>query len=144
MEALRPYVLTLLVNSQATPTDVEAVEKVAREWIETRQGTIERVTHEERRPLAYAMKHAQQATYTHLRFQMPPQDLKDLREKLARNTTVLRMRVQQKLARAEGKTLRDLPPRGAEGLKMTTAKKEKAGLEKLDEKIEEILEEKVL
>lgn len=146
LESRKPYVLTVLVNPQAPVEEQQAIESLARSWVEEHQGAVVDIAREPKRTLAYPIKHARQANFTHLRFDLPPQELHDLRDKIARQQAVLRLRIQQKAARGEGKTLRDVPPlRGTDAPKAPLApKKEKVGLEKLDEKIEEILEEKVL
>lgn len=146
MNALRPYVLTILVNPQAAEEEQNAVEATLRSWIQERQGTVMNVRKELKRTLSYAVKHARLANLTAVHFQLPPQELKDLAEKLKRQEAVLRFGIQQKLPRSgEAKTLKDVPTRTVEPQKTSSVpKKEKVGLEKLDEKIEEILEEKVL
>lgn len=142
----QPYSLTLLLHPQASTKEQEDVETLVRGWIEQREGTVGTVTHEQKRRLAYPITHAHQATYTRVPFSLGPQDMSDLRERLQRQKKVLRFVVFQQAPR-EGKGLKDVPLRPVMADKAGGAaipKKEKASLEKLDEKIGEILKEEVL
>lgn len=148
MNDSRPYILMALVHPQASTKERDEVESSVRAWVEERSGTVMTVTHDQKRRLAYPIRHVQQATATTMRFQLPAQDLTDLQNRLGRQKKVLRFVIFQQEPRAEVKTLKDVPlrPLSAEPEKTPVAapKKEKASIEKLDEKIEEILGEEVL
>jgi ribosomal protein S6 len=146
MESAKPYSLTLLLHPQASAKEREEVETLVRGWIEQREGTVGTVTHDQKRRLAYPIMHTQQATYTTVQFSLAPQDMSDLRERLHRQKKLLRFVVFQQAPR-EGKGLKDIPLRPTMTDKTggpAVPKKEKASLEKLDEKIGEILKEEVL
>lgn len=145
MNTLRPYSLVILVHPQASPKERDEAESLVRSWVEERKGTVQHVSHEPKRRLSYPMSHAHQATYTTMRFAMAPEPFAELEEKLHRQKKVLRTFLRQVSPRAEGKTLKDAPLRpGAAEKVLAAPKKEKASLEKLDQKIEEILGEEVL
>jgi ribosomal protein S6 len=146
MSDIRPYALTVLVHPQASTREREDVETIVKSWVEERSGNVTSVTHDQKRRLAYPVQHTHQATYTTMRFQMPAHDVRDLANRLQREKKVLRFAIHQQAPRTETRTLKDVPLRtAAEPLKaVTTPKKEKASIEKLDQKIEEILEEEVL
>lgn len=142
--ALHPYSLTLLLHPQASTKEREEVETLVRGWIEQRSGTVGTVSHEQKRRLAFPIAHVHQATYTTVRFTLEPQDFADLRDRLHRQKKLLRFSLFQEPAR-EGKALKDVPFRPASAEKTpATPKKEKASIEKIDEKIQEILGEEVL
>lgn len=146
MASTQPYSLTLLLHPQASTKERDEVETLVRGWIEQREGTVGTVTHDQKRRLAYPITHTQQATYTTVQFSLVPQDMSDLRERLQRQKKLLRFVVFQQAAR-EGKGLKDVPLRPVVTDKngaAATPKKEKASLEKLDEKLGEILKEEVL
>lgn len=145
MSDTRPYFLTILLHPQATTHEREAVEATVRSWVEEHSGTVTTVTADAKRRLAYPIAHLHQATYSALWFQLPPTDFSDLQEKLKRQKKVLRFTLLKAAPRTWGKTLKDVPLRpSGEPEKAAAPKKEKASIEKLDEKIEEILGEEVL
>lgn len=145
MDAFRTYSLTILLHPQATTAERSDVESTVRSWVEERQGTVTNVAQDQKRRLAYPVHHVQQATVTLIRFQTPAGSLSDLQEKLRREKKVLRFAIHAYTPRTEAKTLKDIPLRPAAPEKAPAGpKKEKAAIGKLDEKIEEILEEEVL
>ena len=144
MSELRPYTVRLLLHPDTDSETRAGLEAMVRSWVEERGGTLGPLSTATPRRLAYPIQHIQNAVVTTVTFRLPAQDLHDLRAQLQRAKGLLRCALYQQPPRTPGrKTLGDLPPRSAAGL-APAPKKEKASLEKLDEKIEEILEEKVL
>lgn len=147
MAEVRPYRLTLLLHPQSTRGEREAVTALVDTWVRDRGGKVQSVTTGEERKLSYPIAHQQETVAIEAAFSAPPADLADLRTRLAREKRILRARLFAGSA-PSGKRLRDLPQptRGApQGAKATMkAPKEKVPLEKLGEKIEEILKEEVL
>lgn len=146
MSAPRPYTLSVLLHPDADSKTRASLESTVRSWVEERGGTIGQATHASARRLAYPIRHAESAANTTVLFQLAPQEMSDLRTKLGRETGVLRFAIYQQLPRTTGrKTLADVPLRTPAGpLPASAPKKEKVSLEKLDEKIAEILKEEVL
>jgi ribosomal protein S6 len=144
MKGGQSYLLTLLLHPQASSKEREEAETTVRTWAEAHGGNVTHTTSEQKRRLSYPIRHHQQATFTHLRVELPPTEWSELTDKLRRQKKILRFSFYKHTPRGEGKTLKDLPPRSAMAAKPGAPKKEKAPLKKLDEKIEEILGEEVL
>lgn len=152
MKETRPYLLTVLLHPQTTSREVEAVETLVRTWVEGHEGNVQNVQHQEKRRIAYEISHTQQVSQTTVAFELPATPLEDLQNKLKRQKRVLRFRLFQQTPRSNDvKTLKDAlaQQKAAAAEKEATAAhgglpKEKASIEKLDEKLGEILEEEVL
>lgn len=151
MNQLKPYLLTLLIHPQADADEKFEIEKLVKSWLSERGGEIKDVKVEEKRRVAYTIGHTQQVALMNIIFEFSGEKLSELDAKLRRQKKILRFRMYQKKARPEGKTIKDIPTRSmlqqaskeaASGSNLPPV--EKAPLAKLDEKIEEILEEKVL
>jgi len=141
--------LTLLIHPQAESQERNEIENLVKTWLESHEGSIKDTVRDEKKRLAYVVGHTQQVILVTIYFEHSGEKIGDLEGKLKRQKKVLRFRLYQKAARGEGKTLKDAPARSAQPAtpdKSTPAApaKEKAPMEKLDEKIEEILEEEVL
>ncbi len=149
MENLHPYFLTILMHPQASTREQEEIEKLVHTWVGEHEGSVGATTRDLKRRLAYPIRHLHQAHYTMMRCELPIQNLTDLHERVVRQKKVLRFAAYQQPPRSEGKTLKDVPlrPTVADAGKpaaVPAPKKEKASIEKLDAKIQEILEEKML
>jgi|GEM_PF-3151609 len=151
MNQLKPYLLTLLIHPQAEAEEKHEIEKVIKDWLSENGGEIKDIKTEDKRRISYTIGHTQQVALTNILFEFPGTKLNDLTAKLRRQKKILRFRVYQHAFRAEGKTIKDIPTRSMlqQATKEAAAQStlppvEKAPLAKLDEKIEEILEEKVL
>lgn len=144
---LRPYRLTILLNPQSSRDERGAVESLVKTWVADHHGEVRSLTVEEKRKLAYAIAHQRQATQVRAVFTAPGEQLRELLERLGREGAVLRTRLWsgeppsgKRLAEASDKRV---PARGRAPEEKTHGK-EKVSLEKLDEKIEEVLKEEVL
>jgi len=149
MNQLKPYLLTLLIHPQVESDEKDSIEKLVRNWLEEHGGNIKDVKVEEKRRVAYTIGHTQQVLLMNIAFEFSGEKLAELDGKLRRQKKVLRFRIFQTNPRGEGKTLKDAPARNAnqkteKEVVSNVPAKEKAPIEKLDEKIEEILEEEVL
>lgn len=151
MNQLKPYLLTLLIHPQADADEKHEIEKLVKSWLAEKGGEIKDVKVEEKRRVAYTIGHTQQVALMNIMFEFSGEKLNDLIAKLGRQKKVLRFRMYQRPFRGEGKTIKDIPTRSMlqqaskeAAAQSTLPPAEKAPLAKLDEKIEEILEEKVL
>lgn len=145
----RSYRLTVLLHPESSAEERAGVEALVGTWAGDHAGTVRNVAAGEKK-LAYAVKHQGQATVLSLLLSASPEAVSDLLAQLGRRPHVLRAR----LFRGEipaGKRLRDLPPKKREAKRAAPAAKvarkaakRKAPIEKLGEKIDEILEEEVL
>jgi ribosomal protein S6 len=145
----KTYRLTVLLNPQAADGRA-AAESVLREWA-TATGAAIRELRVEPRKTAYPVRHQSETLALRCAVDAPPSTIADLLPRLAREKAVLR---HQALADAVpgGKRLKEVPLRkpGTGERKVdfkdlkTVAPKEKAPIEKLEEKIDEILKEEVL
>lgn len=145
MQGLQPYRVTLLLNPRASGAERKAVESFLSSWAGEHGGRVRDVTTEDKRKLAYPVRLQSQVVLLRASLDVPPDQVRDLSTRLTREASVLRFRLFRGAA-AAGKRLRDVPLRKAEeaaGVK-TAPRKEKAPLEKLEEKIDEILKEEVL
>ncbi len=143
----QPYRVRLLLSTRATSAERKAVESLLSSWVSEHGGSVQAVTAEEKRKLSYPIRKEAQAVVLHASFRAPPDDIQDLTARLARETAVLRSR----LFRGEvlpGKRIQEVPLRKPEAeagkSPRATPRKEKVPLEKLEEKIDEILKEEVL
>ena len=147
MPDLRPYRLTILLDPQSSRDERGAVESLVKTWVADHHGDVRSLTVEEKRKLAYAVAHQRQATQVRAVFTAPGEQIRELLERLGRESKVLRARLWSREP-PTGKRLAevlDRKPASAERAPEEKARgKGKVSLEKLDEKIEEILEEKVL
>lgn len=149
MNQLKPYLLTLLIHPQAEQDEKNDIEKLIKGWLEERGGNIQEIKTEEKRRVAYTIGHTQQVFLMNINFAFSGEKLAELDGKLRRQKKVLRFRIFQTEPRNEEKTLKDASPRNTtqkteKGTVSVVPAKEKAPIEKLDEKIEEILVEEVL
>ena len=149
MNQLKPYLLTLLIHPQVELDEKNSIEKLVSNWLEERGGNVKEVKTEEKRRVAYTIGHTQQVLLMNINFEFSGEKLAELDDKLRRQKKVLRFRLFQTEPRGEGKTLKDAPARNAiqkteKEPASTLPAKEKAPIENLDEKIEEILTEEVL
>jgi ribosomal protein S6 len=149
MNQLKPYLLTLLIHPQVELDEKNDIEKLIRTWLEERGGNIKEIKTEEKHRVAYTIGHTQQVLLMNINFEFSGENLAELDGKLRRQKKVLRFRIFQTEPRGEGKTLKDATARNAvqkneKEVASTIPAKEKAPIEKLDEKIEEILVEEVL
>lgn len=146
METLRTYRLTLLLDPQSTREERGTIEGLVNSWVGDHHGSVQSLRTEEPRRLAYEIGHQPQALQLHAVFQAPGETIQELAARLRREKRVLRARLWHGEL-PSGRRVRDLPAKRPDGAALPEKKapvKPKAPLEKLEEKIEEILEEKVL
>lgn len=147
MPDLRPYRLTILLNPQSSRDERGAVESLVKTWVADHQGEVRSLTVEEKRKLAYAIAHQRQTTQVRAVFTAPGEQLRELLERLTRETAVLRTRLWSGEP-PSGKRLAEAPDKRSLSKERAPEEKPhgkaKVSLEKLDEKIEEVLKEEVL
>lgn len=148
MNELRTYRLTILLDPEISREERGAVESLVNAWVQDRKGELRALTAEEKRKLSYEIAHKRQAVQIRAVFTAPGQDIGELLQRLGRESKVLRTRLMSG-ERPTGKRLADVAEKKLGGERPApagekTRGKPKVALEKLDEKIEEILEEKVL
>ena len=145
MPDLRPYRLTILLNPQTSRDERGAVESLVKTWVADHHGEVRSLTVEEKRKLAYDIAHHRQATQVRAVFTAPGEQLRELLQRLDRETAVLRTRLWSGNPPG-GKRLAEAPDKRTAGRapEEKPRGKEKVSLEKLDEKIEEVLKEEVL
>ena len=147
MPDLRPYRLSVLLNPQASRAEREAVESFVKTWAQEHHGTVDAIQIDEGRKLAYEIAHHLQPIHVQARVSVPPDSARELADRLRLERGVLRARLWSG-AGPSGKRLKDVPTKKPETApvpaKKPTPAKEKVPLEKLEEKIEEILGEEVL
>lgn len=142
----KPYRLTMLLSPQAKDAR-GAAQALVGAWAKEKGAAVQGVRAEERK-LWYPVRQQREATYLHVTLQAAPESIADLFQRLRLEKAVMRHAAYADEAPA-GKRLKDVPFRRPEtgsrppDLK-TVAPKEKAPLEKLEEKIDEILKEEVL
>lgn len=147
MVDLKPYRLAVLLQPQVSAEERARVGTVVQSWATERGGRATVARTEERRRLAYPVRLHRQATVVHVDLKVPSTQVQELAVQLRQSPEVLRVRIVGG-GRPTGKRLADVPPKrpdaaGAAPLK-TAPPKEKAPIEKLEEKIDEILKEEVL
>lgn len=147
MADLRPYRLTLLLHPESSSTERHAVEELVTSWVKKHRGEIRSLAVEEKRKLAYGVAHHPVVPHLHAAFTAPPDVIRELGDHLRLQQRILRTRLWSGTL-PTGKRLKDLPPRKPEAAggpeKKGRTPKAKAPLEKLEEKITEILKEEVL
>lgn len=152
MADIRPYRLTILLHPQSSGAEREAVESLVKNWVGEHKGEVKKLTTADKQKLAYPVAHQSQVTAVHATFSAETENIRDLVHRLSRESRVLRARVFQGEA-PSGKHIREIPVKKVDAArkgpvgpvsKEKEVVKEKVPLEKLEEKIEEILEEEVL
>lgn len=136
----------MLLDPDTSRDERGAVESLVNTWVHDRKGDVRTLAAEEKRKLSYDIAHKRQALHIRAVFTAPGQDIGELLERLGREGKVLRTRLVSG-ERPTGKRLADIAEKKFGGERPVAEKargKPKVTLEKLDEKIEEILEEKVL
>jgi len=148
MNEKKSYILTILVNPQAESGERNEIESLVKSWIEKQDGKVNDVVRDDKKRMAYVIDHTQQAVLIKFFFEVDGSNIADLQGKLKRQKRVLRFRLFKKEPRKpDEKTLKDIPAKSAQIEKVEaqpSQSSQKAPIEKLDEKIEEILEEEVL
>lgn len=150
MDASRPYRLAVLVSAEMSKDERTALESLLSAWASEHGGSVSVLAAEEKRRLGYPIKKSGQATILHFSLAIPVGgNVHELVGRLAREAGVLRTRVFRG-APISGKRVKDVPVRRPETGDRKVADlptvplKQKAPLEKLEEKIDEILKEEVL
>lgn len=148
MNAKKSYILTVLVHPQAESKEKNEIETLVKSWVESQEGKINEVTKDDKKRMAYIIDHSQQVVLMKFFFEVNGSDIVQLQEKLKRQKKVLRIRLFNKeMRKPDEKTLKDIPTKSALQGKpeaQPSQSSQKAPIEKLDEKIDEILEEEVL
>lgn len=148
MASLKPYRLTILLSPQASKDERAAVESLVAAWAREQGGEVRPRPAEEKRRLSYNVGGQPQATLIQLGLTALPEKAEELRARLQREKQVLRFRLFSGKV-AEGKRIGEIPVRkgdvaGRKSDLKTAPVKVKAPIEKLEEKIDEILKEEVL
>ncbi len=148
MSSLKPYRLTILLAPQASKDERAAVESLVAAWAREQGGEVRPRPAEEKRRLSYPVKGQPQATLLHLGLTALPEKTEELHARLRREKPVMRFRLFAGAALA-GKRIGEIPVRkpdtgGRKSDLKTAPAKAKAPIEKLEEKIDEILKEEVL
>lgn len=143
MRKTRSYLLTLHLHPSANKKEREAVEQTVRSWTEKHDGEIKHLQYEEKCRLAYEIGHTGQITKMEATVSMPACSMEELQRQLQRDKKMLRFRVTSTSLQPKKKTLREALAKQQEA-PVSRVPKEKASIEELDEKIDEILEEKIL
>lgn len=149
MGTLEPYRLHVLVSAQASPDERNTLQSLLAEWAREHGGSFSVLASEEGRRLAYPVKKHGQATVFQFSLAAPADDIRELPRRLSREASVLRVRVFRG-ALLPGKRVKDIPLRRPEAGDRkavdlpTVPVKPKVPIEKLEEKIDEILKEEVL
>lgn len=137
----------ILLDPQSSRDERGAVESLVKAWVTDHRGEVRSLAVDEKRRLAYGIASQRQATQVRAVITAPGEQIQELLARLSREGKVLRTRLWSGEPPG-GKRLAEVAEKrftGAERAPEEKARgKEKVSLEKLDEKIEEILEEKVL
>lgn len=147
MQDLPTYRLTALLHPQSSVAERTAVEDFVRSWVREHGGDVRALRVEDKTKLAYDIRHQQNTARLQAVFVVPPADVRGLVDRLKLEQRVLRARLWRG-EMAAGRRLKDVPVKRPEPAGLPERKpvptKEKVPLEKLEEKIEEILGEEVL
>jgi len=156
----KEYEITLLLPPVLKDKEISEITQKTKEWIKELEGTplSEEIT---KRQLAYPINKYQQGFYLSLGFLLEPKNLPQLEEKLRLAENILRFLIVQRLTKKQPVSQTTKPstsskpketktaPQKSEEIKeekTQTPKKpiqEKAQIEELDKKLEEILGEEI-
>lgn len=147
MADLQPYRLAVLLQPQVSAEERARIDTLVQSWATERGGRATVARTEERRRLAYPVRSQRQATVVHVDLTIPRMQVQELAATLRQSPEVLRVRVVGGV-RPTGKRLSEVPPKRPDAATTPSLKtlppKEKVPIEKLEEKIDEILKEEVL
>jgi small subunit ribosomal protein S6 len=127
---MRLYQLTYLISPKLDQKEIKKIEEELNLAIKNEGGKIREVEFLGRKKLAYQIKKEKEAIFVNLKFNLDPEKIKNLEKNLKAKEKILRYLM---IAKKEEKKVELKKPK--------RIKKEKVELEKLEEKLKEILNE---
>lgn len=148
---MKPYELTYIISSEITTEEAEAEAKNIESLIQEKEGVILKSEKPSPRTLAYPIKKQGSGFFGVLEFQLEPEHLNELKEKLQKDGKIIRHMLIinnpvkiQKERRTRKKPLVSSPLVGAIEEKEKVKEKKihkKVELKEIEEKLDEILSE---
>ena len=140
---MRPYELNYLISPDLSEEEFNIFQEKILKWIQEEKGILGEIVKPAKKILAYPIKKMMQAYLGSISFQVNPEVLSNLEKKLKSEGKIIRYLILTKRPRkvsagALRRTLRKFEPTSA---KPEMPKKEKAELETIEQKLEEILKE---
>ncbi|MBC7074188.1 30S ribosomal protein S6 [Candidatus Parcubacteria bacterium] len=132
---MRYYELAYLISSKLNQTEIEDLQKKVISILRKEGGVLDEENPTLKRTLAYPIKKETEAFLVSLTFFLDPQKVTSVKKEIEKEGAILRYLIFQKKAPKETKSKLVLP-------KEKITKPKKVELEKLEEKLEEILGEK--
>jgi len=149
---MKTYELTYIISSQMSPKEADELAKETESAIQTKEGVILKSAKIAAKPLAYPIKKNSSGYFAVVEFQGQENIIKELKESLDRNKSILRSfvavkkpvkimkerRTRKPLLKVVADSIAGLSPYKKAG---GADKSGKAGMEDIDKKLDEILSE---
>lgn len=146
---MKPYQLTYLISPNISEQELKKFSKKISDFILTEGGTLDKLAAPIRKKLAYPIKEREEMFLATLNFYLNPQELENFEKKLKSENQILRyILLTKKISKKiSPEKIRKKPPKISEKpfapYERVRVKSEdkKVELEKIDQKIEEILKD---
>lgn len=140
---MKIYELNYLISPDLSEGEFNIFQEKILKWIQEEKGILGEINKAVKKILAYPIKKTMQVYLGSINFQLNPEGLSNLEKKLKSEEKIIRYLILAKKPRkvsagALRRTLRKIEPTSA---KPEIPKKEKAELETIEQKLEEILKE---
>jgi ribosomal protein S6 len=139
---MKLYELNYLILPDLSEEELNATQNKINDWVREEKGILGEINKPVKKILAYPIKKSGQAYLGYLKFQIDAEKLTNLEKKLKSEGKIIRYLVLAKKSRKTEKAPRRMAKKFISPIiKAEVPKKEKAELEAIEQKLEEILKE---
>lgn len=130
---MKLYELTYLITPEISEEELKSLQEKLTSLIQKEEGFLNEVSYPVEKNLAYLIKKKQKAFLLSLSFQLKPEKLKNLEEKLKKEEKILRYLILTKKMPKKVSGITSIPK------KKSTKEKPKVELKEIEKKLEEML-----
>lgn len=139
---MRLYELNYLISPDLSEEELGAIQEKINTWVQEEKGILGEINKPIKKILAYPIKKSGQAYLGYLKFQIDAEKITNLEKKLKAEEKIIRyLTLAKKLRKIEKAPRRMAKKFISPIIKAGVPKKEKAELETIEQKLEEILKE---
>jgi small subunit ribosomal protein S6 len=138
---MKSYELSYLISPDLSEEELNAFQEKINKWVQEEKGILGEINKPQKRILAYPIKKMVQAYLSSINFQLNPGSLLNIEKKLKNEGQIIRYLILFKKPRkvSEKRIRRIIKKLEPPSMKAEAPKKEKAELETIEQKLEEIL-----
>ena len=138
---MKSYELNYLISPDLSEEELNAFQEKINKWVQEEKGILGEINKPQKRILAYPIKKMVQAYLSSINFQLNPDGLLNIEKELKNEGQIIRYLILFKKPRkvTEKRIRRIIKKLEPPSIKTGVTKKEKAELETIEQKLEEIL-----